>query len=175
MAEHNLGLSASSTPGEVESLAQPSIVLDITEHRQLDQAETYTAFFAKVTLGAHLALDDTGCGFADMEAARAIRPDIAKLCISDRIVRPAAAATEMRPAKRSSLGCGPTLSAAASCPPAEHLRHAKIHRIIRNNKRNKIRHPNDARELPHDAMGFVYAGGVGTRPAPLFRRYDMTI
>jgi EAL domain-containing protein (putative c-di-GMP-specific phosphodiesterase class I) len=29
-----------------------------------------------------LALDDTGCGFADMEAARSIRPDIAKLCIT---------------------------------------------------------------------------------------------
>ena len=172
----NLGLAASSTPGEVEALARHGIVLDITEHRPLDQAETYAAFFAKVrTLGAHLALDDTGCGFTDMEAARAIRPDIAKLCISDRIVRPSAAATEMRPAKRSSLGCGPTLSAAASSAPAEHLRHATNHHIIRNNKRNKIHHPHGARELPNDAMRFAYPGGVGTRSGPLStKRYDNT-
>jgi EAL domain-containing protein (putative c-di-GMP-specific phosphodiesterase class I) len=79
----NLGLAALATPGAVESLARPGIVLEITEHLPLDQAEAYAAFFAKARrLGARLALDDTGCGFADMEAARSIRPDIAKLCIT---------------------------------------------------------------------------------------------
>ncbi len=79
----NLGLEALSTPGVVESLARPGIVLEITEHLPLDQAEAYAPFFAKArSLGARLALDDTGCGFADMAAVRAIRPDIAKLCIT---------------------------------------------------------------------------------------------
>jgi EAL domain-containing protein (putative c-di-GMP-specific phosphodiesterase class I) len=77
----NLGLAALSTPGVVEYLARPGIVLEITEHLPLDHAEAYAAFFAKArTLGALLALDDVGCGFANMKAARAIRPDIAKLC-----------------------------------------------------------------------------------------------
>lgn len=79
----NLGLAALATPGTVEAVARPGIVLEITEHLPLDQAEAYTGFFAQArALGARLALDDTGCGFADMEAARAIRPDIAKLCIT---------------------------------------------------------------------------------------------
>ena len=29
-----------------------------------------------------LALDDTGCGFADLDTARVLQPDIAKLCIT---------------------------------------------------------------------------------------------
>jgi EAL domain-containing protein (putative c-di-GMP-specific phosphodiesterase class I) len=79
----NLGLAALATPGAVESLARPGVVLEITEHLPLDEAQAYAGFFAKArSLGARLALDDTGCGFADMEAARAIRPDIAKLCIT---------------------------------------------------------------------------------------------
>jgi EAL domain-containing protein (putative c-di-GMP-specific phosphodiesterase class I) len=79
----NLGLAALATPGAVESLARPGIVLEITEHLPLDQADAYAAFFAKArALGARLALDDTGCGFADIDAARAIHPDIAKLCIT---------------------------------------------------------------------------------------------
>jgi EAL domain-containing protein (putative c-di-GMP-specific phosphodiesterase class I) len=79
----NLGLAALATPGAVESLARPGVVLEITEHLPLDQAQAYAGFFAKVrSLGARLALDDTGCGFAGIEAARSIRPDIAKLCIT---------------------------------------------------------------------------------------------
>ena len=79
----NLGLEALSTPGVVESLARPGIVLEITEHLPLDRADAYAAFFEKArSLGARLALDDIGCGFANMDAARAIRPNIAKLCIA---------------------------------------------------------------------------------------------
>jgi EAL domain-containing protein (putative c-di-GMP-specific phosphodiesterase class I) len=79
----NLGLAALATPGAVESLARPGIVLEITEDLPLDRAQAHASFFAKArSLGARLALDDTGCGFADMEAARSIRPDIAKLCIT---------------------------------------------------------------------------------------------
>jgi EAL domain-containing protein (putative c-di-GMP-specific phosphodiesterase class I) len=79
----NLGLEALSTPGVVESLACPGIVLEITEHLPLDQAEGHAAVFEKArALGARLALDDTGCGFADMAAARAVRPEIIKLCIT---------------------------------------------------------------------------------------------
>jgi EAL domain-containing protein (putative c-di-GMP-specific phosphodiesterase class I) len=79
----NLGLEAMATPGIVESLARPGIVLELTEHLPLDQASQHTALFDKIRIrGARLALDDTGCGFADMEAVAAIRPDIVKLCIS---------------------------------------------------------------------------------------------
>jgi EAL domain-containing protein (putative c-di-GMP-specific phosphodiesterase class I) len=79
----NLGLEALSTPGVVESLARPGLVLEITEHLPLDQAERHAAFYEKArSLGVRLALDDTGCGFADMAAARAVRPEIIKLCIT---------------------------------------------------------------------------------------------
>ena len=67
----------------VESLACPGLVLEITEHLPLDQAESHAALYAKArSLGARLALDDTGCGFADMASARAVRPEIIKLCIT---------------------------------------------------------------------------------------------
>jgi EAL domain-containing protein (putative c-di-GMP-specific phosphodiesterase class I) len=67
----------------VEALARPGIVLEITEHLPLDQAEHCAELFRRVReLGARLALDDTGCGFADAESARIIRPDIVKLCIT---------------------------------------------------------------------------------------------
>jgi EAL domain-containing protein (putative c-di-GMP-specific phosphodiesterase class I) len=86
----NLGLEALSKPGVVESLARPGLVLEITEHLPLDQAERHAAFYEKArSLGARLALDDTG--FADMAAARAVHPEIIKLCI-----------TIMRNANRSS-------------------------------------------------------------------------
>ena len=41
----NLGLEALSTPGVIESLACPGIVLEITEHLPLDQAEGHAAVF----------------------------------------------------------------------------------------------------------------------------------
>ena len=79
----NLGLEALSTPGVVEALARPGIILEITEHLPLDQAEAHGAFFEKArSLGARIALDDTGCGFANMAAVRSIRPEIVKLCIT---------------------------------------------------------------------------------------------
>jgi WD40 repeat protein len=34
------------------------------------------------TLGIRLAFDDTGCGFADFDTVRLLRPDIVKLCIT---------------------------------------------------------------------------------------------
>ena len=37
----NLGLTAFSTPGLVEALARPGIVIEITEHLPLDQAQAY--------------------------------------------------------------------------------------------------------------------------------------
>jgi EAL domain-containing protein (putative c-di-GMP-specific phosphodiesterase class I) len=79
----NLGLEALSTPGVIEFLARPGVVLELTEHLPLDQAEQHTAVFQKIrSQGGRLALDDTGCGFADMAAVADIRPDIVKLCIS---------------------------------------------------------------------------------------------
>jgi EAL domain-containing protein (putative c-di-GMP-specific phosphodiesterase class I) len=79
----NLGLDSLAAPGVLESLARPGIVLEITEHLPLDQAEDFAALFGRArALGARLALDDTGCGFADAEAVRIIRPDIVKLCIT---------------------------------------------------------------------------------------------
>ena len=43
----NLGLTAFSTPGSVEALARPGIVIEITEHLPLDQAQAYAPCFAK--------------------------------------------------------------------------------------------------------------------------------
>lgn len=33
-------------------------------------------------MGIRLALDDTGCGFADINTVRILRPDVVKLCIT---------------------------------------------------------------------------------------------
>jgi EAL domain-containing protein (putative c-di-GMP-specific phosphodiesterase class I) len=60
-------------------------------------------------MGIRLALDDTGCGFADFETVRLLQPDIVKLCIT--VIRNADKGSHFTAAIRASaerlckLGC----------------------------------------------------------------------
>lgn len=65
------------------SLARPRIVVEITEHLPIGDAPGVLPALADLRRGdARIALDDTGCGFADVAAAGILRPDIVKLCIT---------------------------------------------------------------------------------------------
>ncbi|MCF8502284.1 MAG: EAL domain-containing protein [Rhodospirillum sp.] len=78
-----------ANPTLVEVLARPGVVVELTEHLPLDDAEGLLPKVAALRRGgARLALDDTGCGFADTDVAAILRPDIVKLCIT--VVRNAA-------------------------------------------------------------------------------------
>ena len=59
------------------------VVVELTEHLPLDEAQALQDCLACLRRhGLRLALDDTGCGFADLATAQALRPDIVKLCIT---------------------------------------------------------------------------------------------
>ncbi|MBN9426435.1 MAG: EAL domain-containing protein [Burkholderiales bacterium] len=60
-----------------------NVWLELTEHLPLDQAESLASNTTRLRAqGIGLVLDDTGCGFADMNAVRLLRPEIVKLCIT---------------------------------------------------------------------------------------------
>lgn len=87
LPEHWLTLnlsSASLTDAPLRrALARPGIVVEITEHLPLGDAQALLPLLAELRAGgARVALDDTGCGYADLEAATALRPDFVKLCIT---------------------------------------------------------------------------------------------
>jgi EAL domain-containing protein (putative c-di-GMP-specific phosphodiesterase class I) len=66
-----------------QALSRPDIVVEITEHLPLTDARGLLPWLAPMrTRGAWLSLDDTGCGYTDMQAAQALRPDFVKLCIT---------------------------------------------------------------------------------------------
>ncbi|MCK8825842.1 EAL domain-containing protein [Fuchsiella alkaliacetigena] len=61
----------------------PRTILEITEHMPLETVkEIQQKIEALKELGISIALDDTGCGFFDMNTARKLRPEILKLCIT---------------------------------------------------------------------------------------------
>jgi EAL domain-containing protein (putative c-di-GMP-specific phosphodiesterase class I) len=65
------------------ALARPNIIVEITEHLPLNDARSLLPLIAELRAGgARLALDDTGCGFADLQAIEVLRPDFIKLCIT---------------------------------------------------------------------------------------------
>ncbi|MDR2366191.1 MAG: EAL domain-containing protein [Zoogloeaceae bacterium] len=65
------------------ALARPRIVVELTEHLPLNDARSLLPMIAELRAGgARLALDDTGCGFADLQAIEILRPDFIKLCIT---------------------------------------------------------------------------------------------
>ncbi len=80
----NLGPDALARAAEALPLAgRKEALFELTEHLPLGEAEGLTGAVARLRMqGVGLALDDTGCGFADMHTARALRPDIVKLCIT---------------------------------------------------------------------------------------------
>jgi EAL domain-containing protein (putative c-di-GMP-specific phosphodiesterase class I) len=78
-----------ANPVLVEAMARPGVVVELTEHLPLDDAEGLLPIVSVLRRGgAQLALDDTGCGFADTDVAAILRPEIVKLCIT--VVRNAA-------------------------------------------------------------------------------------
>lgn len=59
------------------------LVVELTEHMPLDEAERLRSAAAELgKQGVRLALDDTGCGYADLRTAEVLAPDIVKLCIT---------------------------------------------------------------------------------------------
>ncbi|MDR3352967.1 MAG: EAL domain-containing protein [Zoogloeaceae bacterium] len=66
-----------------KALAHPGIVVELTEHLPLTDAHRILPQLAPLRVrGALLSLDDTGCGYADMQAVQTLRPDFVKLCIT---------------------------------------------------------------------------------------------
>lgn len=80
----NLGPEALLRASELLPLAGPNkLMFELTEHLPLGGAENLRATVADLRArGVQVALDDTGCGFADMDTVRVLRPDIVKLCIT---------------------------------------------------------------------------------------------
>lgn len=79
----NLGARTIMDRGLVGHLAQPGVVVELTEHLPLEEARLLPPMLADLRdKGLRIALDDTGCGFADPEVAETLRPDIVKLCIT---------------------------------------------------------------------------------------------
>jgi EAL domain-containing protein (putative c-di-GMP-specific phosphodiesterase class I) len=80
----NLGPDALALAADKLALAgREEVVLELTEHLPLNEAEDLVEVVKRLrTLGIRLALDDTGCGFADLDTVRLLRPDIVKLCIT---------------------------------------------------------------------------------------------
>ncbi|MBW7902666.1 MAG: EAL domain-containing protein [Rhodocyclaceae bacterium] len=99
----NLGPSALACAADALPLAGRSdVVFEITEHLPLDAAEALHGAIADLRrLGLRVALDDTGCGFADLETAACLRPDLVKLCIT--IIRNAGRGTDFVGAIRQTV------------------------------------------------------------------------
>jgi EAL domain-containing protein (putative c-di-GMP-specific phosphodiesterase class I) len=107
----NLGPDALALAADRLALAgRPEVMIELTEHLPLNEAEGLVGVVKRLrTLGVRLALDDTGCGFADFDTVRLLRPDIVKLCIT--VIRNADKGTHFTGAIRESaerlckLGC----------------------------------------------------------------------
>lgn len=80
----NLGPAALACAADALPLAGRSdVIIELTEHLPLDAAEELRSAVGRLReLGLRIALDDTGCGFADLGTAEILRPDIVKLCIT---------------------------------------------------------------------------------------------
>lgn len=80
----NLGPAAlAQAPARLALGGRREVVIELTEHLPLDEAEALAAAIRALhEAGGALALDDTGCGYADLDSARALRPQIVKLCIT---------------------------------------------------------------------------------------------
>lgn len=63
--------------------ASPRLVMELTEHLPLAAAAELRAVLDALRQGgALIALDDAGCGYADLEAAASLEAEIVKLCIT---------------------------------------------------------------------------------------------
>ena len=86
----NAGPDLLADPGFVDMIRTKAsdslrrrLMVELTEHMPLDQAEALRAARDRlVEAGVRLALDDTGCGYADVETAKVLRPHVVKLGIT---------------------------------------------------------------------------------------------
>jgi EAL domain-containing protein (putative c-di-GMP-specific phosphodiesterase class I) len=107
----NLGPdSLARAAGKLALAGRQEVMLELTEHLPLNEAEGLLEVVRRLrTLGIRLVLDDTGCGFADFDTVRLLRPDIVKLCIT--VIRNADKGSHFTAAIRESaerlceLGC----------------------------------------------------------------------
>ncbi len=107
----NLGPDALTLAAEKLQLAgRQEVMFELTEHLPLDEAEGLRDAVERLrTIGIGLALDDTGCGFADLDTVRLLKPEIVKLCIT--VIRnadkgaPFAAAIRASAEQLCKLGC----------------------------------------------------------------------
>lgn len=77
----------------------PRVVLEFTEHLPLEQIDGLRGALKELkALGIRLALDDTGCGFFDLQTAQTLKPEIVKLCITvtSRVGRQLSIESEIR-------------------------------------------------------------------------------
>lgn len=59
------------------------VMLELTEHLPLGRIEELRPTLTGLRrLGARIALDDTGCGYADLDAAASVEANLVKLCIT---------------------------------------------------------------------------------------------
>ena len=118
----NLGPAALLRAADVLPLAgRTDVVFELTEHLPLDAAaELRSAIDRLHQLQLHTALDDTGCGFADLRTAEILRPGIVKLCITPHLSRAA------------------SNSAKAGCTAAHSISSAPSTAISRRQKRRQL-------------------------------------
>jgi EAL domain-containing protein (putative c-di-GMP-specific phosphodiesterase class I) len=80
----NLGPDALALAADKLALAgRQEVMFELTEHLPLNEAEGLQDAVGRLrAIGIRLALDDTGCGFADLDTVRLLKPEIVKLCIT---------------------------------------------------------------------------------------------
>lgn len=70
-------------PDVQQWLARPGLWVELTEHLPIGQAQQLELSLAGlVAQDVRIVLDDAGCGYADLQAAQALRPTVVKLCIT---------------------------------------------------------------------------------------------
>lgn len=61
----------------------PRLIFELTEHLPIPRLQKLKRRLNDLErLGIRIAMDDTGCGFLDMQMVEILRPDIVKLCIT---------------------------------------------------------------------------------------------
>jgi EAL domain-containing protein (putative c-di-GMP-specific phosphodiesterase class I) len=79
----NAGISLLGNAEVRSRLARPGLVVEITEHQPIRHTDEVREIIKELRAGgARIALDDTGCGFADAETVKFLRPDIVKICMT---------------------------------------------------------------------------------------------
>jgi EAL domain-containing protein (putative c-di-GMP-specific phosphodiesterase class I) len=69
--------------GELPLEGRRAVMFELTEHLPLGEAEGLRGAVERLRArGIGLALDDTGCGFADLDTVRVLKPEVVKLCIT---------------------------------------------------------------------------------------------